>query len=191
VSRSVLDEFLPHPDARERFAVVVRAPALRTYRVATDFDLESVAPIRAVFRARERLLGGRRRPRSATGLVAERLADGWGTLIERPGEVFAAGAACRPWEAEVTFRPLGPDDFTAFCEPGLVKIAWTLETTVLDDERTELATETRAVATDAAARVRFLRYWRWARFGIHPIRWLLLPAIRRAAERSTDGPVQP
>ena len=27
------------------------------------------------------------------------------------------------------------------------------------------------------------RYWRWARFGIIAIRLLLLPAIRRAAER--------
>jgi hypothetical protein len=28
-----------------------------------------------------------------------------------------------------------------------------------------------------------LRYWRWARFGIIAIRLLLLPAIRREAER--------
>ena len=56
------------------------------------------------------------------------------------------------------------------------------ETSAIDEARTRLATETRAVATDPAARERFLRYWRWARFGILPIRWLLLPAIRRQAE---------
>jgi hypothetical protein len=39
------------------------------------------------------------------------------------------------------------------------------------------------VATDAPARARFRRYWRWARFGIVSIRLLLLPAVRRAAER--------
>jgi hypothetical protein len=39
------------------------------------------------------------------------------------------------------------------------------------------------VATDAGARLKFRRYWRWARFGIVAIRLLLLPAIRRAAER--------
>ena len=47
-----------------------------------------------------------------------------------------------------------------------------------------LATETRAVATDAEARARFRRYWRWARFGIVAIRWFMLPAIRREAERA-------
>jgi hypothetical protein len=35
----------------------------------------------------------------------------------------------------------------------------------------------------AASRRRFLAYWRWARFGIIAIRWVLLPAIRREAER--------
>jgi hypothetical protein len=39
------------------------------------------------------------------------------------------------------------------------------------------------VATDAEARRRFRRYWRWARFGIVAIRLLILPAIRREAER--------
>jgi hypothetical protein len=48
---------------------------------------------------------------------------------------------------------------------------------------TRFAHETRAVATDTAARKKFLRYWRWARFGIITIRGLLMPAIRRPAER--------
>ena len=42
--------------------------------------------------------------------------------------------------------------------------------------------ETRAVATDDVARSRFMAYWRWARFGIVTIRWLLLPGIRDQAE---------
>ena len=32
------------------------------------------------------------------------------------------------------------------------------------------------------ALARFHRYWRWARFGIVAIRYLLLPAVRRTAE---------
>jgi hypothetical protein len=39
------------------------------------------------------------------------------------------------------------------------------------------------VATDAQALRKFRRYWRWARFGIIAIRVLMLPAVRRAAER--------
>ena len=70
-----------------------------------------------------------------------------------------------------------------FAEPGLVKIAWTLEADPIDDTHTRLASETRAVATDDQARRRFKRYWRLAGFGIVLIRWLALPAVRREAER--------
>lgn len=49
-------------------------------------------------------------------------------------------------------------------------------------KRSLLAHEVRAVATDTEARKKFLRYWRWAKFGIITIRLLLLPAIKRKAE---------
>jgi hypothetical protein len=39
------------------------------------------------------------------------------------------------------------------------------------------------VATDAQARKKFLRYWRRFKIGIVTIWRLLLPAIRREAER--------
>ena len=40
------------------------------------------------------------------------------------------------------------------------------------------------MATDAGASDKFRRYWRFARFGIIAIRLLILPAIRRDAERA-------
>jgi hypothetical protein len=64
-----------------------------------------------------------------------------------------------------------------------VKIAWTLEAWPIAPGVTRFAQETRAVATDRASRGKFMRYWRWARFGIIAIRLLMLPAVRRAAER--------
>ena len=64
-----------------------------------------------------------------------------------------------------------------------MKIAWTLEAEALGPALTRFAQETRAVATDEQARIRFRRYWRWARFGIIAIRLLMLPALRRSAER--------
>jgi hypothetical protein len=64
-----------------------------------------------------------------------------------------------------------------------VKIAWTLEAEPVGPATTRFAQETRVVATDEQARMKFLRYWRWARFGIVAIRLLMLPAVRRAAER--------
>ena len=36
------------------------------------------------------------------------------------------GAVTQPWQANVVFRPLPPEQFAAFNEPGYVKIAWTL-----------------------------------------------------------------
>lgn len=151
---------------------------------ALNFDMQSPPLVRLVFRLRERLMGasatGRREPQ---GLLAETRSLGWGLLAEEPGRLLICGAACRPWLADVTFAPIAPERFADFAEPEQVKIAWTLEAEPLAPALTRLAQETRVVATDAAARDRFLRYWRWARFGIVGIRLLLLPAVRRAAER--------
>ena len=108
---------------------------------------------------------------------------GWGVLAREPGRCFVAGARCQPWLGDVVFTPVSPAEFAAYAEPNQVKIAWTLEVESLGPDSSRLATETRAVATDEAARKRFRGYWRWARFGIVAIRWLMLPAIRRQAER--------
>jgi hypothetical protein len=110
---------------------------------------------------------------------------GWGVLAEVPGREIVMGAVTQPWKANVVFRPLLPDDFVAFDEPGFVKIAWTLRADPTDTGASVFRTETRVVATDAAARSRFR--WYWARFspGITLIRWLLLQPLRREAERRT------
>lgn len=181
---SPLDPLIPTWDARERFGVEVQAPAALVYDTAARFDLWSVPLVRAIFRLRELLLRSPAPPGppEAGGFLTTAPRMGWGILREEPGRLFIAGAHCEPWLAKVRFIPLTADRFLAFADPGRVKIAWTLETEQLDPTRSRLATETRAVATDQAARQRFVRYWRWARAGIIPIRWLLLPAIRREAE---------
>ena len=179
---SPLDPFIPAPDVRERFEIVVRAPAAEVMAAARGFDMQSVPLVRLIFGLRERILGARKVSRAARGLVAETSALGWGVLCEEPGSLYVAGAHCRPWEADVRFRPIPADAFADWNERGEVKIAWTLEAIAVGPELTRLVTETRAVATDAEARRRFRRYWRWARFGIVAIRWLLLPAVRRQVE---------
>ena len=177
-----LDPFIPTPDARERFAVTVRTPAALVYDVAGAFDMQSIWSVRTIFRLRERIMGSRTGARIPRGFLEELRELGWGCLLERPGELFVGGAVCQPWLADVVFRPVPPEEFAAFAEPDLVKIAWTLETRSLGPSLTELSSETRVAATDQAARRRFLAYWRWARVGIYSIRWLLLPAIRTRAE---------
>lgn len=179
---SPLDAFIPAPDARERYSLDVAAPAELVFGTAEHFDIQSLPLVRAIFSLRATLMRARTPPRQPQGFLAEMGALGWECLASRPGELFVGGAVCQPWQPNVVFRPVPAEVFGSFAEPDQVKIAWTLEARPLGPTRTRLMTETRAVATDPRARARFRRYWRWARFGIIPIRWLLLPAIRKEAE---------
>jgi len=180
---SPLDPFIPTPDARERFHVRVHAPAALVFDVSAQFDLQSILLVRAIFRLRSLLLGATAAPTwPSDGFFSDVRRLGWGILREDPGRLFVAGARCQPWLPDVAFTPLSATDFRSCTAPGQVKIAWTLEVEPLGEASSRLITETRAVATDADARRRFLRYWRWARIGIHGIRWLVLPSIRRKAE---------
>jgi hypothetical protein len=93
------------------------------------------------------------------------------------------GAVTQPWLADVVFRGVPPEDFAAFEEPDYVKIAWTVGVTPRDDGSSVFRTETRAVATDRAARARFRRYWTLVSPGIVLIRWEMLRLVKREAER--------
>jgi hypothetical protein len=146
--------------------------------------MQSLPIVKAIFWLREKAMrGGSHAPRKPQGILEETKALGWGLLAEQPGRHVICGARCQPWQADVTFTALPPGDFEAYAEPGQVKIAWTLEADELGPALTRFAQETRAVATDEHARTRFRRYWHWARFGIISIRLLMMPAVRRAAER--------
>jgi len=181
---SPLDAFIPRPDVRERFATDIRAPADLVMEVACGFDMQSLPLVKVIFWLRERVMvGASPAPRRPQGILEETQALGWGRLAEQPGTLVVCGARCQPWLPKVRFFAIAPGDFEAWAEPGQVKIAWTLEATELGPELTRFAQETRAFATDEDARTEFRRYWRWARFGIIAIRVLMLPAIRRAAER--------
>jgi hypothetical protein len=179
----LLDRFMPVYEIVERHHVGVTAPAAVTLAAAREQDLLHIPVVRAIFKAREIVLGAtpdeRPQPR---GLVAVTLALGWRILAEVPDQELAVGAVTQPWEPNVTFHGLPPEEFATFSQPGFVKIAWTLRADPLDDRTSIFRTETRAVATDAAARVRFRRYWAFASPGIALIRHLSLRPLKRDAE---------
>jgi hypothetical protein len=180
----LLDRFIPQPDVRERFETTIRAPAGLVMDVAANFDMQSPPAVRTIFRLREKLMqAGNAVTRQPQGILDETRALGWGLLAEQTGRFVICGATCRPWLANVKFSALPPNEFPTYAEPDHVKIAWTLEAEPIGPELTRFAQETRAVATDESARIKFRRYWRWARFGIIAIRLLMLPAVKRAAER--------
>src|SRR5262249_41933839 len=72
--------------------------------------------------------------------------------------------------------------FASFDEPNLVKIVWTIEAEAVEPRLTRLRTETRAQATDRAARRKFALYWIAFSVGVHFIRWNMLRAVKRAVE---------
>jgi hypothetical protein len=182
----LLDRFMPHYEAVEKHHVHVRAPAHVTLAAARDQDLTQSLAIRAIFQARAVILGAspdtRTKPR---GLLADMLSLGWGILADEPDREVVVGAVTRPWEANVTFRPLPPRAFRGVAEPGYVKIAWTLRADAMPDGTSVFRTETRALATDGAARAKFRLYWAFLSPGIILIRRLSLRIVKAEAERRT------
>jgi hypothetical protein len=180
----LLDHFMPVYEVAERHHILVAAPADITFAAACEQDLMALPMVRAIFKAREIVLGGEpdtvTRPR---GLLAYADSIGWGALAEVPGREVVMGAVTQPWYANVVFRPLPPDEFVAFDEPDYVKIVWTLRADATGPHDCVFRTETRVVTTDVAARAKFR--WYWARFspGIVLIRWLMLGPMRSDAER--------
>lgn len=180
----LLDRFMPVYDIVERHHVRVAAAADITFAAACEQDLMAAPVAREIFRAREVLL--RSEPDTTTrprGLLDFTKSLGWGVLAEVPGREVIMGAVTQPWKANVTFRALPPADFAAFNEPDYVKIAWTLRADPIDADASIFRTETRAVATDAAARGKFRRYWSFLSPGIILIRWASLRPLKAEAER--------
>jgi hypothetical protein len=180
----LLDRFLPDPEAGERHHVRVDAPAEITLAAACDMDLESSAIVRGIFKARELILGAEpaemARPR---GLAEQVKAIGWGVLAEIPGREIVFGAVTRPWEANVAFRAVPPNEFAAFDEPDYVKIVWNLRADPVGPAASVFRTETRVATTDPRARAKFRWYWSFFSPGIWLIRWVSLAPLRREAER--------
>jgi hypothetical protein len=180
----LLDRFMPVYEVVERHHIRIAAPAALTLAAAREQDLFRLPLVRSIFKAREVILRAapdvRPQPR---GLLAATQALGWGILADVPEREIVVGAVTKPWEPNVTFRAVPPDDFAAFSEPGFVKIIWTLRADPVDAETSIFRTETRVVATDASARARFRRYWAFLSPGIALIRRLSLQPVKRSAEQ--------
>jgi len=181
---SLLDWFMPTYDVVERHSIQIGAPARVTLAAAEAQQLMNHPVIRAIFKARELALGSTPvQTPVPTALLPMVLSIGWRILSETPDREIVVGAVTRPWEANVTFRGLDPDEYAAFNDPGYVKIIWSLRADPLGSNRSIFRTETRAFATDRDARVRFRRYWALASPGIWLIRRASLGPLKREAER--------
>ena len=180
----LLDRFMPVYDVVERHHIRVGAPASVVLDTAKESDLFDTPVARAIFKAREVLMGSapddRDRPK---GMLAMTLSLGWGVLAETPEREVVVGAVTKPWDANPVFRSIPGPDFAAFAEPDYVKIVWTLRADPIGPGESVFRTETRAVATDAGARRKFRRYWALLSPGIAMLRWLSLAPLKKEAER--------
>jgi hypothetical protein len=105
----LLDQFMPEYEVAERHHVRVTAPPAITLAAAADTDLQRSRIVRAIFKAREMVLGTE--PDAATrpkGLLAQTTSLGWHVLGETPGREIVVGAVTQPWLPNVVFRGLGP-----------------------------------------------------------------------------------
>jgi len=180
----LLDRFLPTYEVRERHETHVTAPVEETYRAARAMDFDRSSIVRAIFRGRELLMRATPAERQVPKPFLDQIKElGWGVLAEEPGREIVFGAVTRPWEAEVRFHSLPPDEFAAFDEPGFAKIAWTIRVDSLGPGTSRFSTETRVATTDADARRRFRRYWTLVSPGVRLIRRESLRLVRADAER--------
>jgi hypothetical protein len=180
----LVDRFMPKYELREVHQTKVAAPADVTYGVAHDLDIRRSTIVRAIFTGRELLMGAEGATREhPPGFLAEVLSLGWRILAEEPGRELVVGAVTQPWQANVEFRGLEPEEFAAFNEPGYAKIVWTLATEPLGEKASVFRTETRVATTNPDARSRFRRYWSVFSPGILLIRYETLRLVRREAEQ--------
>jgi hypothetical protein len=187
---TLLDRFMPTYDVVERHQTRVGAPAAVTYAAAGELDLAGQPLVRLLVRTREVIFGSKRdEQEQPTGLLRQVRSLGWGVLAEVPGREIVMGAVTKPWQANVTFRAVPPEEFATFAEPDHVKIAWTLRALPIGESASIFTTETRALATDACARAKFRWYWSLVSPGVWLIRRASLSPLRADAERRAAGAV--
>lgn len=187
-SSTLLDDLLPTWHFRERHHRVAAASAEHAYAAIRAVTLAEMALVRILFGIRSlpaRLAGKRGLPsRSTEPLLAQMLDFGFTLLADEPGREIVIGGVAQMWKrGGGLVRVESADEFRAFGREGYVKVAMNFVIRA-DGDMTHIDTETRVVATDAASRRGFRRYWLVIRPGSGAIRRTWLRAIARRAERS-------
>lgn len=185
----LLDRYLPEYDVSECHARVVAGDASSTWDNVRQVDLARLPLVRALLliRSAPGRLRARASGRTAPGPPPFTLDDmtgvGWVLLEEHPREI-ALGTVSRPWAlGDEQPRPLGPDEYAVFREPGWVRIAFMIRAEPYGAGRTLVTTETRVATTDAVSRRRFAAYWRVIGPFSGLIRRLLLRRLDRQGRR--------
>ena len=175
---TLIDDFLPRYDFRERHSTLIRAPA----HIILDCGLRQRAQddmlVRLAIRLRElpaRLL---RRPRGRPFDLDDF------TFLGRDGDrALAFGLAGAFWRANYGLLEIGsPAAFKAIASEDVCQLVMDYSVAAHVSGASVLSTETRVFCPSAAARRRFAPYWYLIRPVSGLIRRRMLARIRRQAE---------
>jgi hypothetical protein len=194
----LLDDLLPEYDATriehrvvglridDAYAAVIEADFLRTAR-----EHPAVHALFAARGAAERLAGMARGASTPPPPEPDRLRlvdlpeeGDWIRLGAHPPHEIAFGVMGRFWGGVTTWEHIDADVFRSFDRPGFARIACNFSLRPYGASRTLVSYEARTRATDAQARVSFLRYWRAVSPGVGIVMRAQLAVIERT--RSAD-----
>ncbi|HEX6290150.1 MAG TPA: hypothetical protein VFZ66_13230 [Herpetosiphonaceae bacterium] len=200
---TLIDQYLPRFDVADVFQIVVAAAPEETYAALRSLDLMEVAQHSAIVQTLStiRLLPERILARfhhaeapaapQPTYRIADLGAEGeWVRIDEREGAEFVFGAIGRFWKSDAGFERIAAADFADFARPGYAKVAVGFTVQPYGIGGTLLTAEMRTATTDAAARRRFLRYWRVVGPGASFIMRQIVEVIKANAERRHIGHVE-
>jgi len=188
----LLDKFVPEYNFGEVHSTRLSAPPKRALEEIKLVNLGEMSLVRLLFAVRSipaRVGGKRGLPSEKAESLYEQMLDfGFVLLAEELGRELVFGGIGQMFKASGGLKPVfrDADEFVAFGEPGYAKVAMNFSVGRVDGS-TELCTETRVLATDAASRRRFGRYWWLIRPGSALVRRSWLGAAKRRAEPATSG----
>ena len=194
----LLDDFLPEYDHVIAVSRVFRAPPERVFAAMTELDLFRLPLARVLLEARglpgrmadvlDRRRGQVVVPEPPTFRIRDLAARGWVQLGERPGSQLVFGQVSKPWKGVggSPDRPVTPETFAGFAEPGFAKLAESTWVTPYGTGACVLTAESRVAMTDDDSRRRFRRYW----LAAGPFIRLMRPVVMRALERQLSQPGQ-
>ncbi len=164
----VIDGILGQWDASIARHGIVEAGPHATYEAARALDFRRVEDpiVSAAFFLRglpARLRGVHEAPPERIVLGEPDGLRGWVVLGLAPDREIAFGAIGEVWQPRITWREVPAESFAAFAEPGLTKLACAFVVSSYGATRSLLTYECRVLATDAAARASFLRYFELVR----------------------------
>lgn len=194
----LIDRYLPTFDETHIIELSVAAPPDAAYAAILETDLRDPM-IDLLFSLRELPLRLSRRirgeppppPRTKKRVTFGDMAQAgpvWVKLGEVPDEELVIGSVGKFWRKDYGGRPVTPEEFVTFGEPGYAKLALGFFVRPAGTGAI-LRYEARTATTDEQARRTFRRYWRVIAPGVAIVMRRALRRIKCEAERKVLVPL--